>query len=103
MKVFFAILGFVCFFCFQSIGNAKGYRLFVCDYFVSFNLSKDDCKGSNSWYKIYFDNKQYPNRDSCIGASYEWINGPVMARMFPEGDGMHPGSWIFDCDNLWKF
>lgn len=84
---------------------AKDYKLYVCNFFVSFNLAKDNCSGTNSFYKIYFDNKSgdFKSRDECLKKMDKTINSQMMSKMFPEGDGLDAGSWIFDCDNLWKF
>lgn len=84
---------------------SKGYKLFVCNYYVSYNLAKDNCSGANSFYKIYFDNRNdnFNSRDECMQEMKETINSSIMSQMFPEGDGTNAASWILDCDNLWKF
>ncbi len=84
---------------------AKGYKLYACNYFVSYNLAKDKCTGSNSFYKIYFENKNanFKSRDECMQEMDKTINSNLMSQMFPEGDGTDASSWILDCDNLWKF
>ena len=103
MKKISILLAFLLSISFSSIAFSKEYKLYVCDFFVAFNLAKDECEGSNSWYKIYFDNEKYSSKDSCLSGSNEWVNGPIMTRMFPEGDPSQPGSWIYGCDTLWKY
>ena len=102
LVIFLSLLFFI--FVSKSVFS-KGYKLFVCNYYVSYNLTKDNCSGANSFYKIYFENRNanFNSRDECMQEMKETINSPIMSQMFPEGNGTDAASWILDCDNLWKF
>ena len=99
--VIFSLLFFI--FVSKSVFS-KGYKC-LYNYYVSYNLAKDNCSGANSFYKIYFDNRNdnFNSRDECMQEMKETINSSIMSQLFPEGDGTNAASWILDCDNLWKF
>ncbi len=83
---------------------AKSYKPFMCGMYPAYYIFKDDCEGSNSWYKVYFPDI-YTTKKECMRESDRLFNNEMILQMFPDykkaGDEMK--SWVAGCDNLWYF
>ena len=76
----------------------------MCGMYPAYYIFKDDCEGSNSWYKVYFPDI-YTTKKECMRESDRLFNNEMILQMFPDykkaGDEMK--SWVAGCDNLWYF
>tara|TARA_B100001093_G_C26669163_1_gene945418 strand:- start:591 stop:899 length:309 start_codon:yes stop_codon:yes gene_type:complete len=84
--------------------QAKEYKSFLCNHFVSYTLAGDNCQGTNSWYKIYFPDN-YKTKEICYSQSEQIFNNSLIINIFPDyqNSGDEIKSWISGCDNLWMY
>jgi hypothetical protein len=97
----------ICLFCgilFSTSALAKDYKPFLCNYFVSSTLAKDNCQGVNSWYKVYFPD-EYASKASCLRESEALFTNSLILEIFPDyqQSGIEIKSWISGCDSKWIF
>ena len=49
----------------QVNAAAKSYKPYLCAMYPAYFIYKDECSGSNSWYKIYFPDV-YGSKQECM-------------------------------------
>ena len=83
---------------------STSYKPYLCAMYPAYFVYKDDCSGSNSWYKIYFPDI-YSSKQECMRESNRLFNNEMILRIFPDykkpGDEFH--SWVAGCDNFWYY
>ena len=83
---------------------SKSFKPYLCAMYPAYEMYKDNCNGSNSWYKIYFPDI-YSTKQACMRESDKLFNHHVILQIFP--DYKKPGdevrSWVAGCDTLWYY
>ena len=83
---------------------SKSFKPYLCAMYPAYEMYKDDCNGSNSWYKIYFPDI-YNSKEICMRESDKLFNHHIILQIFP--DYKKPGdevkSWVAGCDNNWYY
>ena len=87
-----------------SQAASKSFKPYLCAMYPAYEMYKDNCSGSNSWYKIYFPDI-YVSKTACMRESDKLFNHHVILQIFP--DYKKPGdeirSWVAGCDTLWYY
>ena len=89
---------------FSSSILAKDFKGYMCNWHIASVHAKDNCDGTNSWYKVYFPAK-FKTKAICMAESDSTFNNPTIMEIFP--DYKKPGdeikAWVAGCDNLWTY
>ena len=59
----------------------KSFKPYLCAMYPAFEMYKDDCNGSNSWYKIYFPDI-YNSKEICMRESDKLFNHHIILQIF---------------------